>query len=242
MLISSKDNKKIKKVRSLLDKKESIKNNSFIVEGENLVIEAYKNNLLVELYVLENTKIDFEFEYDNVTLDVMKTMSDLKSTPRMIGVVSMNNNHSTYKKVVILDNIQDPGNAGTIIRNAVAFGVDTIVFSKDSVSPYNEKVLRATGGMIFNINIIIDDIEVIIKKLKESNICIIGTSLKTKTFLQGVEKFDEYAIILGNEGNGVSNKIISMCDKVIKINMSDSCESLNVGVASGIILHYLYKE
>ena len=168
-------------------------------------------------------------------------MSDLKSTPRMIGVASMNEKNTLGNRVVILDDIQDPGNAGTIIRNSVAFNADTVVFSKNSVSPYNEKVLRSTGGMIFNINIIIDDIEKIIKSLKNRKIKIIGTSLNTNTSLITLEKNEDYAIILGNEGNGVKNNILDLCDEVIKIDMNENCESLNVGVSSGIILHHLFK-
>lgn len=241
MLISSKENSRVKNVRKLLDKKYSIENKLFVVEGENLVLEAFKNNLLTELFVLEGTEIGFDTTYDNVTLEVMKTMSDLKSTPRMIGVASMNEKNTLGNRVVILDDIQDPGNAGTIIRNSVAFNADTVVFSKNSVSPYNEKVLRSTGGMIFNINIIIDDIEKIIKSLKNRKIKIIGTSLNTNTSLITLEKNEDYAIILGNEGNGVKNNILDLCDEVIKIDMNKNCESLNVGVSSGIILHHLFK-
>ncbi len=78
----------------------------------------------------------------------MKSMSDLKSTPRLLGVAKIKNDNKIGSKILILDGVQNPGNAGTIIRNAVAFDIDTIIFSNDSVSPYNEKVLRSTGGII----------------------------------------------------------------------------------------------
>ena len=84
----------------------------------------------------------------------MKSLSSLSSTPRLLGVSKYINKSELGNKIVILDGVQDPGNAGTIIRNCVAFGVDTVIFSKGCVSPYNEKVLRSTGGMIYNINII----------------------------------------------------------------------------------------
>ena len=168
-------------------------------------------------------------------------MSDLKSTPRMIGIAKFNEHNILGKRVVILDDVQDPGNAGTIIRNSVAFGVDTVVFSNNSVSPYNEKVLRSTGGMIFNINIIVDDVLTIINKLKSDNINIIGTSLNKSIPLKSLEKTSNYAIILGNEGNGVKKNILSNCDSVVRIEMNDACESLNVGVSSGILLYELYR-
>ncbi len=242
MLITSKDNNRIKEIRKLLNKKYSLEKGLFVIEGENLVEEALKNNLLKELYVLDGYECNYDFSYDNVTLDVMKSISDLKSTPRLLGVSKISNNSIVGDRIVILDGVQDPGNAGTIIRNCVAFNVDTIIFSKDSVSPYNEKVLRSTGGMIFNTNIIISDLNKILDEIKSKNIPLIGTSLHTDNNLESLNKLDKYAVVFGNEGNGVSENILNKCDKLIKIDMNSSCESLNVGVSSGIVLYHLYKE
>ena len=178
MLITSKDNNRIKEIRKLLTKKYSLEKGLFVIEGENLIEEAIKNHMLKELYVLEGTTCNYDFNYDYVTHDVMKSISDLKSTPRLLGVSKINNNNLIGNKIVILDNIQDPGNAGTIIRSSVAFNADTVVFSKDSVSPYNEKVLRSTGGMIYNTNIVIGDLKEIINKIKDKHIKVVGTSLK----------------------------------------------------------------
>ena len=241
MLITSKDNNRIKEVRKLLNIKYSLQKGLFVIEGENLVEEAIKNDLLVELFVLDGYSCNYEFNYDTVTLDVMKSMSDLKSTPRLLGVSKIKNNNKIGNKILILDGIQDPGNAGTIIRNSVAFDIDTIIFSNDSVSPYNEKVLRSTGGMIFNTNILIGNIEELIKEIKDKNIKVIGTSLKSSISLEKLEKIDEFAIIFGNEGNGVKEDILNLCDKIVRIDMNPKCESLNVGVSSAIILYYLYK-
>ena len=241
MLITSKDNNRIKEIRKLLNKKYSLEKGLFVIEGENLVEEALKNNLLKELYVLDGYECNYDFSYDNVTLDVMKSISDLKSTPRLLGVSKISNNSIVGDRIVILDGVQDPGNAGTIIRNCVAFNVDTIIFSRDSVSPYNEKVLRSTGGMIFNTNIIISDLNNIIDVIKSKNIPVIGTSLHTDNNLEDLDKLDKYAVVFGNEGNGVSQSILNKCDKLVKIDMKSSCESLNVGVSSGIVLYHLYK-
>ncbi len=242
MLITSKDNGRIKEIRKILNKKYSLEKGLFIIEGENLVEEAIKNNLLKELYVLEGYECKYDFQYDEVTHEVMKSISNLKSTPRLLGVAKIKKEEKIGKKIIILDDIQDPGNAGTIIRNAVAFGIDTVVFSKSSVSVYNEKTLRSTGGMIFNINIIIDDLEHVISQIKDNNIKVIGTSLNTSKSLETLEKMDNFAIIFGNEGNGVSEDILSLCDEVIKINMNSKCESLNVAVSSGIVLYNLWSK
>lgn len=242
MLITSKDNNRIKQIRKLLNKKYSLEKGLFVVEGENLVEEAIKNNLLTDLFVLVGNECKYNFKYDEVTYDVMKSISDLKSTPRILGIAKIKESKEIGNRIILLDDIQDPGNAGTIIRNAVAFGVDTVIFSKTSVSPFNEKTLRSTGGMIFNINIIIDDLSNIISNIKDKNIKVIGTSLNTSKSLETLEKIDNFAIIFGNEGNGVSEDILSLCDEVIKINMSNKCESLNVSVSSGIILYNLWSK
>lgn len=241
MLITSRDNGRIKHLRKLLDKKTSMNEGLFVIEGENLVEEAIKNNLLVELYILDGVENRFDFECNYVTSDVMNSISSLSSTSRIVGVSKYINKNKLGKRLVLLDDIQDPGNAGTIIRSAVAFGIDTIVFSKKSVSPYNDKVLRSTGGMIYNTNIVISDLESIIKELKQKNIKVIGTSLKSSISLENVTKTSNYAIVLGNEGNGVSNNILDLCDEIVRIDMNESCESLNVGVSAGIILYHMYK-
>ena len=241
MLITSKDNSKIKEARKLLEKKYSNDKKLFLIEGENLVLESLKNNLLVELFVLDGYECNIDFPYINVSLDVMKTLSDLKSTPRLIGISRYNLKNDLGNKIVILDDIQDPGNAGTIIRNSVAFDIDTIVFSKNSVSPYNTKVLRSTGGMIFNINIVIDELDNVIDRIKQNDIKLIGTSRKKSKSLDDIKNYDKYAIVMGNEGNGVSDKVLSLCDEIVRIDMNDNCESLNVGVACSIILYHMYK-
>ena len=239
MLITSTDNKKIKEVRKLLNKKN---NDLFVIEGDHLVKEAIKKRVLKELYILDGCDTDYDFPYDVLTLKVMKSISNLVSTPRVLGLSKITSSKDIGNKIVILDDIQDPGNAGTIIRNCVAFGIDTIIFSNKSVNPYNEKVIRSTQGMIFNINIIISDLDTAIKEIKSNGIEVVGTSLNTDNGLKNMPKMDKYAIVFGNEGNGISNNILNQCDKLYKIEMNDNCESLNVGVSSGIILYKLFEE
>ena len=241
MLITSKDNSRIKHIRKLLNRKNSNDEKLFVIEGENLVEEAIKNNLLTELYILDGNDNKFGFECNYVTLDVMKSISDLSSTPRVIGISKYLNKNKLRKRIVLLDDVQDPGNVGTIIRNSVAFNVDTIVLSKNSASVYNEKVLRSTGGMIYNINIIIDDLNKVINDIKKDGIKIYGTSLKKSKSLEDIKATDEYAVIFGNEGNGVKKELLDKCDEIIRIDMNDKCESLNVGVSSGIVLYHMFK-
>ena len=140
---------------------------------------------------------------------------------------------------MILDNIQDPGNLGTIIRSCVAFNVDTLIISDNSVDLYNPKVLRATQGMIFHLNIIVTNLIKIIKELKDEGYKVAGTNVVNGTLVSEFEKKERFAIIMGNEGNGVSSEVSKLIDENIYIPISQTCESLNVGVAASIILYEL---
>ncbi len=241
MLYTSTQNTKIKEIKKLHQKKYRDLTNRFLVEGEHLVLEAYKSGYLKTLIVLDNVKYPDIDDIIIVTLPVMKYLSQLDNPPTMIGICSKLNKKDIGNRVVILDNIQDPGNLGTIIRSAVAFNVDTIILSKDTVDVYNEKVLRASQGLIFYINIVVDDIIASINTLKQSGFTIIGTKVAGGESLAHISHDSKLAIIMGNEGNGISDRVSSLCDKFIYINMNKKCESLNVGVATSIILYELDK-
>ncbi len=241
MLITSLDNSKIKKYLKLKNKKYREELNLALVEGEHLVEEAIKSDLLVDLLVLENTNCQIDFPYTIVTSTILKKLSDMDSPPNIIGVIKIQNNHTIVgNRVLLLDDVQDPGNLGTIIRSSVAFNVTDIVLSPSSVDLYNDKVVRASQGMIFKINIIRENLINVIEKLKNKNYLILGTNVK-----DGVDAGEiiasKFALVVGNEGNGVKKEIQDMCDKNIYIEMNSSCESLNVGVATSIILYELNR-
>ena len=157
-VIDSVDNKKIKNLRKLKDKKYRNKKKLYLVEGEHLVLEAYKNNVLKEV-LLYDFDIDLDVKKTNVSLQVMKSLSDLTTPNKIIGVCEIKENTSIdYNRVLILDNVQDPSNLGAIIRSMVAFNYDTLIISNDSVDIYNSKVLRAAQGMIYSVNVYRKDI------------------------------------------------------------------------------------
>ena len=241
MLYTSIENKKIKNIRKLNEKKYRDETNQFIIEGEHLLQEAHKRGILKEVILEENTNLDIDVEKSYVTHNVLKYISKLDNPSKMIGICKKLNKKEVGNKIVILDGVQDPGNLGTIIRSSVAFNIDTIILSKDCVDLYNSKVLRATQGMIFNINIIEEELEEFIPILKEKNYKIYGTKVNGGKSLKSVEKNDKFAIIMGNEGSGIKTNILDMCSDYIYIDMNESCESLNVGVATSIILYELDK-
>lgn len=241
MVITSIENKKIKNIKKLYTKKYRDESNLFIVEGEHLIYEAYNSGLLLELVLEENTDINIDISKTIVTYNVLKYISQLECAPKVIGICKKITESEIGNKVLLLDDIQDPGNLGTIIRSSVAFNIDTIILSKNTVDLYNPKVIRATQGMLFHINIVVMDLLDIIKKLKNNNYKIYGTKVNGGKSLKNVEKSKKFAIIMGNEGNGVKDTLLNMCDEFIYIDMNSNCESLNVGVATSIILYELDK-
>lgn len=242
MLYSSVNNEKIKNIKKLNNKKYRDETNLYLVEGEHLVKEAYENNVLEELILLENTNLDIDIKTNYVTENVLKYISNLDNPNGIIGICKKKENNLKGNRIVILEDIQDPGNLGTIIRSCVAFNIDTLVLSSNTVDLYNPKVIRATQGMLFKLNIIIsDNLEELIKNLKQNNYTIYTTNVKNGKSLKTIEKKRLFAIIMGNEGSGVSEKLNSLSDEYLYIDMNKNCESLNVAVATSIILYELDK-
>lgn len=237
-MITSKDNNKIKYLRKLMNPKYMKEEKKFIVEGNHLVKEAYKNDLLIETYSLDET--DFDCDNYLVTENVLKSVSTYKSVPSIIGVCSFTKEKEELgNKIIILDNVQDPGNVGTIIRSACAFGFDSVVLSLDSVYKYNDKLIKASQGMLFNINVVNCDINSLIDDLKKNQYDIYGTNVNDGIDVKSIERPLKLAVIMGNEGTGISNNIKNKLDKNIYIKTSVDCESLNVSVAASIIMYEL---
>lgn len=235
-MIESVNNERIKEYAKLNTKKYRDEMGMFIVEGEHLVEEALKYMEVVEIFSLDGRD-----NTTHVSLNVMAKLSDLKTPPKVLAVLKKKENGSAGWNSLVLDNIQDPGNLGTIIRSARAFGIDSIVLSEDSVDEYNSKVIRASEGMMFSTNIVRTNLRDFI--LDNKNECDILT-----TDVNGGEDIREYnsewpfILIMGNEGNGVRPEIAELADKKIYIPMSEGVESLNVGVAASILMYELSRK
>lgn len=239
MIVTSLENKEIKRITKLNSKKYRELEKEFIVEGKHLVEEAYKEGLLKKILLLENKDIDIDIEKIYVSYDIMKKISNLDTPPKVIGICSLLKEKEVGAKVLVLDGIQDPGNLGTIIRSAVAFNIDTIILSDDTVDIYNPKVIRSTQGMLFSMNIIRKDIKEEIIKLKDKNYNIYTTNVSNGIDIKEVEKSNQFVLIVGNEGNGVSKDISKLADYILCINTNKNVESLNVAVATSILLYEL---
>lgn len=239
MLITSINNQTIKELDKLKQKKYRDLEQKFLIEGEHLVEEAEKSGVLEKIILLENSEYPSKLEKIYVSKSVMKKLSSLDTPPNIIGVCKMLSKKELGKKVLLLDDIQDPGNLGTIIRSSVAFNVDSIVMSLNTVDLYNPKVIRSTQGMIFKINLIKDDLERVIEKLKNENIPIYTTNVNGGENIKNINSTASYGLIMGNEGNGVKDEISTLADRKIYIPMNSKVESLNVSVAASILLYEL---
>lgn len=240
MEITSLNNAKVKYWTKLYDKKFRDSENKFIVEGDHLIEEALKNNVVLEVI----TTLDKEFSVDTyrVTNEIMKKISNQKSAPSIIGICQKLPEKEIYGNVLILDKIQDPGNLGTIIRSSVAFDFKTIFLVNNCVDLYNEKVIRSSEGMIFDTNVLRSDLKNCVEKLKQNNYIIYGTSLNNGISPKNIAKNEKVAIIIGNEGKGMSEECQNICDNFITLKMDTACESLNAGIAASIIMYEIYDK
>lgn len=241
--ISSTSNAKIVELLHLRNKKDRYLKGKFLVEGYHLVEEAKKHHLL-EMIVTTN-KEDFDkYQIDGylVNENIIQKLSTTVNAQPIVGVVSLKEENleeklKTFNSFVLLDNINDPGNFGTIIRTCAALGIDAIIASSDTVDLYNDKVIRATQGSIFKIPIFKTSIQYAVQLLQKNNIPIFATSLNALVDIKEVKKPSQFGIIFGNEANGVQAEILNQVDYTFKINMKKDVESLNVAIACGIVVY-----
>lgn len=231
-MITSLQNKTVKDLVLLHNAKARKEKGLFIVEGEHLVLEAKENNYLLKAYT-----IDPNLEGELVSEDVMKKICQTNTVVRQIGVCKLLNKCEITDRVLILDGIQDPGNLGTLMRSAKAFGFDSIFLSDTTCDIYNDKVIRSSQGSIFKLNFLRGNKIEFINSLKSTH-HVFNTNVRTGVDVRTVKKQEKVALILGNEGAGVSEEINNLNLDSLFIKMSNM-ESLNVGVAGSILMYEL---
>lgn len=236
-MIESITNSKIKYATKLKQKKYRNQFNQFLVEGEHLVLEARKSNMIdVLFYTDDNYHVSNSYQ---ITSSIMKKLSELGNDSGVIAICNKPAFNELSSKVLILDGVQDPGNLGTLIRTAAAFDFKTII-SENTVDYFNEKVIRSSQGALFYTNLIETDIIEFVKK--NPNYHYYGTDvLSGHNITKEKFKKENIAIILGNEGSGVRKEIKDLVNTNINIPMS-STESLNVAIAGGILMYEASKE
>ena len=240
MEITSLTNTKVKNWQKLKQKKYREEFQEFLIEGKHLLEAAQALNIVKAIITTKEHQVKYEADVvvsENVFLKLASTVSGAE----VIGVCRYYESEvKDLKRVLILDNIQDPGNVGSMVRSAVAFGYDEI-FLFNSVDKYHPKFLRASQGANFKINIISGDIKLYIEKLKIEGFKIYLTSGYSKASYLEVKNKGKIALVFGNEGQGVSEEVFALVKSSLKIPIV-SVESLNVASAAAILLAYFKRE
>lgn len=246
--ISSLQNAKVKEWKKLNTKKGREKSKTFFIEGKHLIEEAFKHQIdIVEILVEEGKEDLLTTEMDQCPIyqlaaSVMRVVSDTE-TPQGIAAVCtfLTTEEPDFLKGqwLLLDEVQDPGNLGTMIRTADSAGLSGVVLGKGSVDLYNPKVIRSTQGSLFHLPIFNGDLNDWVDQFKANKVKVYGTALENGVSYQEVEAGADFALILGNEGSGVSKELLGCTDQNLYIPIYGKAESLNVSVAAGILLYGL---
>jgi TrmH family RNA methyltransferase len=251
--IESSQNTQVKHWKKLVSvRKERDKSGEFLVEGFHLVEESLKNkeNVLA-LIVREGTTIPTSWNVDDVdiievTMDIAKDIAETEHSQGIYAHCSQQQatlgQQQTWKKLLFVDAVQDPGNVGTMIRTADAAGMDAIILGKGSADAYNPKTVRSGQGSHFHIPIVKGDLSQWIQTCKEQGIPVYGTSLDESVLYNQVQPQGQFALIMGNEGSGLSPELLVQTDMNLKIPLLGQAESLNVAVATGILLYSLIPQ
>lgn len=241
-ILTSPANPKVKKVVELHRKKGRKQSGLYIIEGHHLIEEALKHDITLEqLFVVEAEvapHVDCPVYY--VTVEVMKKLATTETPQPILGVAHIPSvKTSSEDKVLYLDNLQDPGNVGTILRSAVAFGLKHVVLSPDCVDIFEPKVVRSAQGAHFQLTFDVCSDEQI--KTRYDSHQVVVTSLEDAVSLTTFIPNEKWLLVVGNEGNGVRQSLKQLADQRICID-SPGMESLNVAVATSICLYEFTKK
>lgn len=245
-MITSKQNKQLKELNKIIEQKYSDES-LYALEGFTIFEEAIREKVeIIDVFLAESVEAEFKDKYDYrytvVKDEVLRSFSKTRTGKDIIFVAkkakALNIDDIDDNLVLLLDFLQDPGNMGTIIRTADAFGIKNILTINNCVNVYNEKVLRSTMGSIFRVNVSSIDIEDL-RSLIKKGYKLISTSPKGEK----IERCKFKTILaLGNEANGVSEEVFRESFKRVKIPMKGKTESLNVAIAAGISIYIMTEE
>ncbi|MDE3839853.1 RNA methyltransferase [Bacillus methanolicus] len=245
--IHSVQNPQVKQWKKLLTKKERDKTGTFLVEGHHLVEEALKAGSVVNLIMNEKAELLSRLNYGSipvtmVTDEIFNTLTETETPQGVLAVcrqVKIDQDQVKGKRFLLIDAVQDPGNLGTMIRTADAAGVDAVIVGNGSVDIYNSKVLRSAQGSHFHLPVVRGDLFEWIERLHQEKIPVYGTALDNARVYTEVKPAGSFGLLVGNEGSGVNKELLTKTDENLFIPIHGKSESLNVAVATGILLYYL---
>ncbi|KUP06798.1 RNA methyltransferase [Bacillus coahuilensis m2-6] len=243
--IESPKNPRVKQWKKLLTKKERTKTNTFMIEGFHLIEEALKvDGVVEELLVVEDITLPKSWDV-NVPMTLLKRgiEKELTDTEQPQGVFAIcrqlnQNVELEGTAYLLLDGVQDPGNIGTMIRTADAAGFDGVIMGEGTVDPYNPKVLRSAQGSHFHLPIVNKNLVEVVQELHDNGFDVFGTSLQNGVDYRDVLFPAKFALIMGNEGNGMQETLLHATTKNLYIPIFGKSESLNVAVAAGVLMYW----
>lgn len=253
---------KLKKLSWLKTKKGRKEEGKFLVEGVRLCEEAAQSGWPIETAIHTTSfgekprgkKLLKKLKETNVSEVLAKThdlakLSDTITAQGIICVVGAKRPPPTslWEKrttlIIALDGIRDPGNVGTLIRTADAFGIDALILSKDTVELFNPKVVRSSMGAIFRLKVFDEvDLETTVVQLKKRKFKIVGTDVRKGADLDVFHPSEKTCLLIGSEAEGLNAKLLELSDQIVHIPIRGRAESLNVAVAGGILFHHAVKK
>ncbi|MDG5786942.1 RNA methyltransferase [Evansella sp. AB-P1] len=246
-IIESIQNPKVKTWKKLHSKKGRETTGTFLIEGIHLIEEALKAFIpMKELIINSEKEVPSEWKVSNiphvfVSAKVLKEICETETPQGYVAVCELPDNRNVLLekgKFLLIDGVQDPGNVGAIIRTADAAGIDGIILGEGSVDPFNGKVIRSTQGSLFHLPVQKMNLEEALQICRENHIPIFGTTLTGSTY-NAIAPQEHFALIVGNEGSGVQETLLNQCDQNLYIPIYGNAESLNVAIATGILLYHL---
>ncbi|QTU83315.1 RNA methyltransferase [Carnobacteriaceae bacterium zg-C25] len=247
--LTSVQNPRVKSWKKLHTAKGRKKEQRYLIETWHLVEEAHRANQLIECMLTQEAYDTYGSQLtvpiSIISNDVMNELTQTQTPTGVFGVVKTSIQQSVDKKgkYILLDGVQDPGNVGTIIRTADAAGFDGVIIGEGTVDVFNDKTVRAMQGSQFHIALYKGELVTVIEQLQQQNTRVLATALDaTSQDLLTVEKSDNVAIVVGNEGSGVSTNVLEKCNQTVYIRMLGQAESLNVAVAAGIAMYHFIGE
>lgn len=246
--ITSLKNAKVTVWKSLKDRKGRKESGCFLVEGRKMVEEAMASAFPVEAILVDDERQgEFHLPEDvpvfTMPSHVLAAGCDTKTPQGIAAVVRMAEVELQGSRLVAMDGVQDPGNVGTIIRTADAAGFDGIILSNQCADVFSPKVLRATMGSIFRMGIrVTDDLPGLLTGLVRQGASVLSSQLDGEPFYQRSPLNERFVLVIGSEGNGVTDEVKALATHKVKLPMRGGAESLNAAVAAGIMMYELTRD
>lgn len=245
--LTSLKNPKVQEWRSLKEKKSREEQKAFLVEGVRMVREALSSSFEVKALILrEDYRPEFvlpsSIPFYLLPAHVFQSVTDTKTPQGIAAVISLKTQEASGSRLLALDGVQDPGNVGTIIRTADAAGFDGVILSPDCADLYSPKVLRSTMGSIFRLGFSFPvSLPDMLNDLKKDGYSVISSQLDGDPFFDRNDIFSPFVLIIGNEGNGISEEVKTIATHRFRLPMRGGAESLNAAVAAGIMMYDLTR-